>query len=73
MLGGVLAVEGARAWRWALVTWALAEAWTLLFYITDTIPATVPVAVALLLRELLRARRSQADAVGSEVAHGAHP
>ena len=22
--------DGARAWRWALVTWALAEAWTLL-------------------------------------------
>jgi hypothetical protein len=55
------------------VTWALAEAWTLLFYVTDTIPATVPVAVALLLRELLRARRSQPDAVGGEVAHGAHP
>jgi hypothetical protein len=73
VLGGVLAVEGARAWRWALVTWALAEAWTLLFYVTDTIPATVPVAVALLLRELLRARRSQPDAVGGEVAHGAHP
>jgi len=73
VLGGVLAAEGARAWRWALVTWALAEAWTLLFYVTDTIPATVPVAVALLLRELLRARRPQPDAVGGEVAHGAHP
>src|SRR5436190_168823 len=73
VLGGVLAVEGARAWRWALVTWALAEAWTLLFYVTDTIPATLPVAVALLLRELLRARRSQTEAVRGEVAHGAHP
>ena len=55
------------------MTWVLAEAWTLLFYVTDTIPATVPVAVALLLRELLRAGRSQPDAVGGEVAHGAHP
>jgi hypothetical protein len=73
VLGGVLAAEGARAWRWALVTWVLAEAWTLLFYVTDTIPATVPVAVALLVRELLRARRAQPDAVGGEVAHGAHP
>jgi hypothetical protein len=73
VFGGVLAVEGARAWRWALVTWVLAEAWTLLFYVTDTIPATVPVAVALLVRELLRARRAQPDAVGGEVAHGAHP
>ena len=73
VLGGVLAAEGARAWRWALVTWVLAEAWTLLFYVTDIIPATVPVAVALILRELLRARRAQPDAVGGEVAHGAHP
>jgi hypothetical protein len=74
VLGGVLAVEGARQWRWALVTWVLAEAWTLLFYVTDTIPATVPVAVALILRELLRAaRRPQPDAVSGEVPHGAHP
>ncbi len=73
VLGGVLAVEGARAWRWALVTWILAEAFTLLFYVTDTLPATVPVAVALLLREALRLRagRAQPDAVGREVAHGA--
>lgn len=56
VLGGVLAVEGARAWRWALVTWVLAEAFTLLFYVTDTLPATVPVAVALLVREALRAQ-----------------
>jgi hypothetical protein len=73
VLGGVLAAEGARAWRWALVTWVLAEAWTLMFYVTDTIPATVPVAVALILRELLRAGRAQPDAVGGEVVHGAHP
>ena len=73
VLGGVLAAEGAHAWRWALATWVLAEAFTLLFYVTDTLPATVPVAVALLVRELLRARRAQPDAVGGEGAHGAHP
>jgi hypothetical protein len=56
VLGGVLAIEGARTWRWALVTWALAEAFTLLFYVTDTLPATVPVAAALLLREAARLR-----------------
>ena len=44
VLGGVLAVEGARAWRWALVAYALAETFTLLFYVTDTLPATVPIA-----------------------------
>jgi hypothetical protein len=73
VLGGVLATEGGRAWAWALVTFALAGAWTLMFYVTDTIPATVPVAVALIVRELLRARRAQPDAVRGEVAHGAHP
>jgi hypothetical protein len=73
VFGGVLATEGARAWRWALVTWVLAEAWTLLFYVTDTIPATVPVAVALIVREVLRAGRAQPDAVGRQVAHGASP
>jgi len=73
VLGGVLAAEGARAWAWALVTWVLAEAFTLFFYATDTLPATVPVAVALIVRELLRSRRAQPDAVGGEVAHGAHP
>jgi hypothetical protein len=57
VLGGVLAVEGAHAWRWALVAWALAEAFTLLFYVTDTLPATVPIAATLLVREALRARR----------------
>ena len=56
VLGGVLAIEGARAWRWALVTWVLAEAFTLLFYVTDLLPATVPVAMALLVREALRAQ-----------------
>jgi tetrahydromethanopterin S-methyltransferase subunit D len=73
VLGGVLGAEGARTWPWALVTWVLAEAFTLLFYVTDTLPATVPVAVALIVRELLRSRRAQPDAVGGEVAHGAHP
>jgi hypothetical protein len=73
VLGGVLAAEGARTWPWALVTWVLAEAFTLLFYVTDTLPATVPIAVALIVRELLRSRRAQPDAIGGEVAHGAHP
>jgi hypothetical protein len=70
VLGAVLAVEGARAWRWALVTWVLAEAFTLLFYVTDTLPATVPVAAALLVREALRA---QPHVRRREVARGAHP
>jgi hypothetical protein len=53
------------------VTWVLAEAFTLLFYVTDTLPATVPVAAALLIREALRARRPQPDAIRGQVPHGA--
>jgi hypothetical protein len=68
VFGGVLAVEGGRAWRWALTTWVLAEAFTLLFYVTDTLPATVPVALAVILREVLR---SQPHAFRRQVAHGA--
>ena len=62
VLGGVLAVEGARVWRWALVAFALAEAFTLLFYVTDTLPATVPVAATLLVREALLAWRARRPA-----------
>jgi hypothetical protein len=71
VLGGVLAVEGARAWRWALLTFVFAEAFTLLFYVTDTLPATVPVAVTVIVREALRLRRPQPDPVRRQVAHGA--
>jgi hypothetical protein len=56
VFGGVLAAEGGRAWRWALITWALAESFTLLFYVTDTLPMTVPVAIAVVLREAARLR-----------------
>ena len=70
VFGGVLAAEGARVWRWALVTWGLAEAFTLLFYVTDILPATVPVAAALLVREALRA---QPYARRRQIARGAHP
>jgi tetrahydromethanopterin S-methyltransferase subunit D len=70
VLGGVLGAEGARTWPWALVTWVLAEAFTLLFYVTDTLPMTVPVAVVVLVREALRA---QPHALRRQVAHGAGP
>jgi hypothetical protein len=70
VFGGVLAAEGARAWRWALLTWGLAEAFTLLFYVTDLLPATVPVAAALLAREALRA---QPYTRRRQIARGAHP
>ncbi len=43
--------------RWALATLALAAAFDLLFLVLDTLPATVPVAAALVLREWRRHRR----------------
>jgi hypothetical protein len=49
LLGGVLGARGMRQWPAALLVLALALAWNLMFYVVDTIPATVPVAVALLI------------------------
>jgi hypothetical protein len=49
LLGGVLAARGMRQGRAALLVLALAMLWDLMFYVVDTIPATVPVAVALLI------------------------
>lgn len=49
VLGGVLAARGARQGPVALLVLILSLAWDLLFYVVDTVPATVPVAVALLI------------------------
>jgi hypothetical protein len=61
VLGGVLAVEGRRQAPVALLVFVLAVAWDLLFFVFDTLPATVPVAVALLIVEaaprIVRRRR----------------
>jgi hypothetical protein len=46
-------------WRWALVVLALALSFDLLFLVLDVLPATVPVAVALLARELVRRRAAR--------------
>lgn len=60
VFGAIVAREAARRpeplpqWGWALVTLALALAFDLLFLVLDTLPATVPVAVALLVREWKR-------------------
>jgi hypothetical protein len=51
---------GIAPWRWALVVLALALAFDLLFLVVDVLPATVPVALALLLREWTRRRAATA-------------
>lgn len=53
------AIRGDAPWRWALVVLVLALAFDLLFLLVDVLPATVPVALALLLREALRSRSSR--------------
>jgi hypothetical protein len=59
LLGGVLAIERRNPTLAAFATFAFAGLMDLLFLVTDTLPATVPVALALILVELL-ARRAQA-------------
>ena len=51
VLGGLLAVEGRRQAPVAALTLLCAAAWDLLFLHFETLPATVPVAAALLLLE----------------------
>jgi len=62
VFGAIVAAErvdspaGGPPWRWALTVLALSTAFDLLFLVVDVLPATVPVAVALLLREWIRKR-----------------
>jgi hypothetical protein len=59
VLGGVLAREERRQWPIALLTLVLAGLFDLLFFVLKELPATVPVAAALLVSEAwcLRERR----------------
>jgi hypothetical protein len=52
VFGAVLAAEGRRQWPAALLTLALAGIFDLLFLVVDELPATVPVALALIVMEL---------------------
>ena len=57
VLGGVLAAERVPQLPVAALVLALSVAWDALFLVVDTLPATVPVAVALLISEAARRRR----------------
>lgn len=52
LLGAVLAREGRRQWPMALLTLVLAGLFDLLFFVLNELPATVPVALALIGGEL---------------------
>jgi hypothetical protein len=56
VLGGVLLVERRRAAPVALACLVIAALFDLLFFATDELPATVPVALALVASELARAK-----------------
>jgi hypothetical protein len=57
LLGGVLAVERRPQGSAALLVLILGIAWDLLFFHFSTLPATVPIAAALLILEAARLRR----------------
>jgi hypothetical protein len=62
VLGAVLANEGLRTARVALLVFVLAALFDLLFFTVSELPATVPVAVALVVVEAARRRRSAVEA-----------
>jgi hypothetical protein len=71
VLGGVLAAERAPRWPVSLLVLGLSVVWDTLFLAFDTLPATVPVAAALLIGEAVRRRRpAKPAAVGKRVARG---
>ncbi|MBV9681944.1 MAG: hypothetical protein JO046_09140 [Solirubrobacterales bacterium] len=51
LLGAVLAAQWRRQWQAALLTFAIAAVFDLLFLVISELPATVPVALALLITE----------------------
>jgi hypothetical protein len=51
LLGAVLAASWRRQWQAALLTLALAAVFDLLFFFISELPATVPVALALIVME----------------------
>lgn len=65
LLGAVLARQGRRQWPAALLTLVFSGLFDLLFFVLDELPATVPVALALIVTEgarRLRRRRGSASA-----------
>jgi hypothetical protein len=65
VFGGVLARERRGQWSMALLTGLLAGAFDLLFFVLNELPATVPVALAVIASEAWRwSRRRRAAAAG---------
>jgi hypothetical protein len=81
LLGAVLAVQWRRQWQAALLTFAIAALFDLLFLLISELPATVPVALALIVMEIWetasgsrRARaRLQVSGTSSGLRRARHP
>jgi hypothetical protein len=58
LLGALLAGQGRRQWLGALLTLGLAAAFDVLFLVVNELPATVPVALAVIVLEIDRRRRA---------------
>jgi hypothetical protein len=67
LLGGVLAAERAPQWRVALLVLGLSVLWDVLFLAFDTLPATVPVAAALVIDRLASGHRAPRSGPGSDL------
>jgi hypothetical protein len=65
VLGGVLAAQGTRQLPVAALTLVLSVAWDLLFFHFNTLPATVPPALALIIVECIRLRPGSSPAASS--------
>jgi hypothetical protein len=74
LLGAVLAREGRTQWPIALLTLVLAGAFDLLFFVLNELPATVPVAAALIVSEvwvwMARRRRGPPPMVSVDASGG---
>jgi len=68
VFGAIVAREGAPAWAAAGLTFGCCFLFDLLFLTTDTLPATVPVAAALLLYEAARPRGAEGVTTSSAAA-----
>jgi hypothetical protein len=64
VLGGVLAAQGTRAWPVALLALGFSIAFDFLFLAFNTLPATVPIALALLVSEAAQRRGGTVAALG---------
>jgi prepilin signal peptidase PulO-like enzyme (type II secretory pathway) len=68
VVGGILAAQRRPQLIFAALTLAISLAWDQLFLVYDTLPATVPPAIALIVAEIWARRRARRATAGSEAA-----